>query len=104
MEDLILNLADPLKNVSSLMLIDWRPQHHFSEDMVLSMRSSIICFWILSLDTKCLKAFLAIVEIKALIALVSHICYGHYATPITFDRFFYCLARFHDDLNAMIIC
>lgn len=67
------------------MLIDWRGQHHFSEDMELFVRGSIICFRILSLDTKCLKAFLAIVEIKALIALVSHICYGHYATPIAFD-------------------
>ena len=67
------------------MLVDWRAQHHFSEDMELFVRSGIICFRILSLDTKCLKAFFAIVEIKALIALVSHIYYGHYATAITFD-------------------
>ena len=67
------------------MLIHWRSQHHFGKDMELFMRSSVICFWILSLDTKCMKTFLAVVKIKALVALVPHICNGHDATPIAFD-------------------
>ena len=66
------------------MLIYWRTQHHFGKDMELFMGSSIVCFRILSLDTKGLKTSLAKIIIKALIALVSHIFYGCCATPIAF--------------------
>jgi hypothetical protein len=66
------------------MLIYWRTQHHFGKDMELFMGSSIVCFRILSLDTKGLKTSLAKIIIKALIALVSHIFYGRCATPVAF--------------------
>jgi hypothetical protein len=89
---------------SSLKLTHGRRQHDFSKDMELFMRIRIICFRILSLDTKRLKTFLAIIKIKALIALVPYICNGHCATPITFDWLFYCLTRLHYYLNTMVIC
>lgn len=69
--------------------------------MELSMRRSVISFRVLSLKTVSLKTFFAIVEIKALIALVPHICNGHCATSIAFDCFSYCLTRFHYNLNAV---
>ena len=90
--------------VSSLLLIQWRVKHHFSKDMEFFMRWSVIRFRVLSLDTESKKALLAIVKIKALIALVSDICNGHCATSITFDCFFNWLAGLHYHLDAVLIC
>jgi len=99
-----LPILGPAIYFSSLKLIHRRRKHDFSKDMELFMRSCVICFRILSLDTIPLKTFLAIIKIKALIALVPYICYWHCATPITFDWLFNLLTRLNYYLNAMVIC